>query len=357
MGFYQVYSGFKDKKFEELPSAISDRKLKDFFELLTLDAEVNLEELALAAHELTLRFFGKTVQLYTPMYLSNYCSNPCVYCGFNVKNNIERKKLSLDEVEAEARFISSTGLKHILILTGESRKETPPEYIKDCVQLLKKYFSSISIEVYPLDESEYAMLVSEGVDGLTIYQEAYDEKVYEMVHPSGPKKNYLFRLDAPERGAGVGMRSVNIGVLLGLTDWRKEVFILGLHARYLQDKFPDVEIGVSLPRIQPQVSGFKPACNVTDKNLVQIILSLRLFLGRLGISLSTRENAALRENLIPVGITRISAGSTTNVGGHTQAVQHEAAQFFIQDKRSVMEIKKMIEGKGYQPVLKDWMAI
>jgi len=299
------------------------------------------------------------MQLYTPMYLSNYCENNCLYCGFNVNNDIERRSLNLEEVDKEAAFISGTGIKHILILTGESRQASPVNYIKDCVRILKKYFSSISIEVYPVTETEYSELVSAGVDGLTIYQEVYDEEIYKRMHTSGPKSDYRFRLDAPERGAKSGMRSVNIGTLLGLNDWRKEAFILGLHAKYLQDKFPDVEIGVSLPRIRPQVRGFKAAYEVTDQDMVQVILALRIFLPRLGISISTRETAELRERLIPLGVTRMSAGSTTKVGGHTIKVRDgsSASQFEISDDSTVREVRAMLDKKGYQAVFKDWMHL
>jgi 2-iminoacetate synthase len=245
-----------------------------------------------------------------------------------------------------------------LILTGESRVKSPVSYIKDCIQILKKYFSSISIEIYPLTEKEYAELVNQGVDGLTIYQEVYDEKIYAKMHIYGPKRDYKFRLDAPERGAKSGMRNISIGTLFGLGEWRKEVFFLGLHAKYLQDKFPDLEIGISIPRIQPQIGGFKPISMVDNKNIVQIILALRLFLPRLGISLSTRENPEFREGLIPLGVTKISAASTTAVGGHTLAhLGQKSSQFDIQDGRNVDEIKLMLGKKGYQPVLKDWLQI
>jgi len=352
MSFYEAYSEYKSGK-------TCGPEIREFARLLSGDAESSLEEMAQRARELTLNNFGRAIQLYTPLYLSNYCDNSCLYCGFNVNNKINRKALTSEEVEKEARFISSTGLKHILVLTGESRSMSPVSYIKDCVRILRKYFSSISIEVYPLMEDEYARLIGEGVDGLTIYQETYDEDTYGRMHPHGPKSDYRFRLDAPERGARSGMRGINIGALLGLSDWRREAFFLGLHAKYLQDKFPDVEIGVSLPRIRPQVSGFKADHEVSDKNLVQIILALRLFLPRLGITLSTRESPQLRENLIPLGVTRMSAGSTTRVGGHT--IGHEdddcAFQFEISDTRNVEEIKAMIDRSGYQAVFKDWMHI
>ena len=327
--------------------------------LLSPAAEKFLEPMAQKAHALTLQHFGRTIQLYTPMYLSNFCENECAYCGFSAKNPLERRKLTLEEVEKEASFIASTGIEHILVLTGDSRAESPLSYIIDCLKVLKKHFSSVSAEIYALTQEEYSQLAREGVDGLTIYQETYDETVYERVHPSGPKKDYRFRLDAPERAAAAGMRSVNIGTLLGLNDWRKEVFLMALHAQYLQDRYGNVEIGASLPRLRPHAGDFKDIQETTDRNVAQIIMALRIFLPRLGIALSTRESAALRENLLPLGITRMSAGSSTSVGGHTIASEESGnvPQFEISDERDVEEMKVMLAAKGYQPVLKDWMQI
>ncbi|MDD5060051.1 MAG: 2-iminoacetate synthase ThiH [Candidatus Omnitrophica bacterium] len=366
MSFYDVYIKYRnfdlDKVFRSnspvsiQPILERDRlDLDHFIYLLSPQAENFLESMAQKAQAITRNNFGNTVQLYTPMYLSNYCDNSCAYCGFNFNNNIERRKLNPEEVDQEAQYIHSLGLKHILILTGESRGESPVSYIKDCVRILKKYFSSISIEVYPLTVNEYTQLVNEGVDGLTIYQETYDDSLYAKIHVYGPKKDYKFRIDAPERGAEAGMRSISIGTLFGLGEWRREVFILGLHAKYLQDKFPEAEIGISVPRIQPQVGGFKPVSPVSDRNIAQTILALRIFLPRLGISLSTRENPEFREGLIPLGITKISAASTTAVGGHT--IGGKTSQFEIQDRRNVDEIKIMLERKGYQSVFKDWLQI
>ncbi len=351
MSYYDLYSKCKDLKHIE-------PDVREFLGLLSESAENSLEEMAIKSRELTLQYFGRTIQLYTPMYLSNHCDNKCLYCGFNADNDLDRHVMTLEEVEKEADFISSMGLKHILILTGESRVKSSPSYMKDCVGVLKKYFSSISVEVYPLTQDEYSGLVREGVDGLTIYQEVYNEGLYGKMHPMGPKNNYKFRLDAPERGANAGMRNINIGVLLGLDDWRKEVFYLGLHAKYLMDKFPETEIGVSVPRIRPQAAGFKPKHIVSDKNMVQIITALRIFLPRLSISLSTRERPELRDNLIPLGITRMSAGSTTRVGGHTIKAEDEySVQFEISDNRTVAEIRSSLEKKGYQAVFKDWMQL
>lgn len=370
MSYYDIYTKYKDIDLGFYFNGISTREIETAVvaERLNLDqlialispkAEKHLEEMASKAHDITLRYFGRTIQLYTPIYLSNYCDNQCVYCGFNSSNKVERKRLSLDEVDREAKFISSTGLRHILILTGDSREESPVSYIEDCVKILRKYFNSVSIEIYALTEAEYTELVSRGIDGLTIYQETYDEALYSKMHPRGPKSDYLFRLDAPERGARAGMRGVNIGVLLGLSEWRRDVFFLGLHAKYLQDSFTDVEVGISIPRIRQQIGGFKALYNVNDKDIVQMILALRIFLPRLGISLSTREDANFRDNLVPLGITRMSASSTTIVGGHTIEAYGEdnPSQFEILDRRAVSEIMSMLERKGYQGVLKDWLPV
>lgn len=370
MSFYDNYCQNKNFALESNFNSVSSASIQDillqdnlnitqFVALLSGEAQNYLESMAQRAQEITKRNFGNTILLYTPMYLSNYCDNSCPYCGFNLNNDIKRRRLTLEEVEKEAQFISSSGLKHLLILTGESRLKSPVSYIQECVKLLKKYFSSLAIEVYPLTEDEYAQLVAQGVDGLTIYQETYDEQLYARMHIGGPKQDYRFRLDAPERGARARMRNISIGALLGLGDWRKEVFFLGLHAKYLQDNFPDVEVGVSVPRIQPQVTDFKPIRQVSDKNIVQIILALRIFLPRLGITISTRENPEFRENLLSLGITRMSAGSTTSVGGHTlgETDQGKVPQFEIQDERSVSQIKAVLERKGYQPVSKDWMCL
>jgi len=324
-----------------------------FLALLSPKAVTQLEDMAQAAYRSTLRNFGRTILLYTPLYLANYCVNHCIYCGFNANNNIERRQLSFDEVELEAQAIARTGLKHLLILTGESRYHSSVPYIKDCVLILRKYFPSISIEIYPLTTGEYAELVDVGVDGLTIYQEVYDQNVYARVHPKGPKHNYRFRLEAPERAGEAGIRTINIGSLLGLGDWRSEIFIAGLHAAYLQKKFPEIEISISTPRMRPEYGGFEPEFLVSDRDLVQIILALRLFLPRCGLTISTRERDELRDNLVKLGITKMSAGSSTVVGGHTD-LKDGVGQFEISDCRSVPEIFQAISRSGYKPIYKDW---
>jgi len=329
----------------------------DFWALLSPAAEDYLERMAKKAQKITLRHFGRTIQLYAPIYVSDYCDNQCLYCSFSARNRGARRKLSLDEVEREAAFIAEAGLRQILLLTGESKKESPLDYLRYCVRILRRYFSSIAIEVYPLAVEDYKTLVAEGVDGLTVYQETYNEDIYKSVHPAGPKRNFRFRLETPERGAHTGMRQVNIGALLGLADWRKEVFSLGMHAQYLQDRFPDVEIGASVPRLRPHAGAFQSTCAVSDQNMVQIVLALRLFMPRLSIALSTRENSRFRDNLIPLGITRMSAGSATSVGGYTAPLRNDNAlsQFEIADHRSIPEVMAVIRRKGYEPVFNDWI--
>ncbi len=367
MSFYNEYLKMKNTDFSNLfgeitqsdvLKALNKDKLDkyDFLTLLSPAAQDLIEEIAQKSHSLTIQNFGRTIQLYTPMYLANHCVNKCSYCGFNVSNDIVRKSLTMEEIEKEARAISLSGLRHILILTGESKKESPVSYIVDAVKVIRKYFDSISIEIYPLTEDEYREVITAGVDSLTVYQEVYNEEIYDRVHIAGPKKNYIFRLDAPERGCKARMHSVNIGSLLGLDDWRKEAFFTGLHAEYLENKYSDVEVSISLPRIRPHAGSFSDIHPVDDKDLVQIMLALRLFLHRAGITISTRESQSLRDNLIPLGVTKMSAGVSTEVGGHSSKTKSDS-QFEISDKRNVDEVKKMLLAKGYQPIFKDWMHI
>jgi 2-iminoacetate synthase len=367
MSFYEIYKKYEDYNIEEYINGLDEKSVLsifnkesisecEFLALLSSKSDKYIELMAQKANKLTINHFGRVMFIYTPMYLSNYCVNQCIYCGFNVKNIISRKKLEIDEIEREAKYISKKGFRHILILTGESRKYSPVEYIKEAVKVLRNYFDSISIEIYPLNQSEYKGLIEAGVDGLTIYQEVYNESVYEQLHLSGPKKNYLFRLEAPERACEAKIRGVNIGALLGLDNWIKEAFYTGLHARYLQDKYLDTEIAISLPRIRPHVGEFQPKSFVSDKDLVKIMTAFRIFMPRAGISLSTRENASLRDNLIGLGVTRMSADSTTKVGGHSVDSESDS-QFDISDNRNVEEMKDLVYKKGYQPIFKDWQSI
>lgn len=360
----------RDKEYRELTSwiercdtvtveralAASELDAVGFAALLSPAAGRYLEEMAQRAQQLTLQNFGRVIVLYAPLYVANYCENGCLYCGFKAGNAVKRRRLTLEEVTVEAEAIAATGIKHVLLLTGESRRHSPVSYIRNCVDILVKRFSSIGIEVYPLEEAEYRDLVSAGVDSLTLYQETYDEKLYAVLHPFGPKRDFGYRLEGPARGCRAGMRAVTVGALLGLAPWRQDGFWTGLHARYLQDEYPEVDIGVSLPRLRPHVGAFQPKDLVSDAELVQYMLALRLLLPRARMVLSTRERASLRDNLIGLGITHLSAGSRTQVGGYGSNDPDEG-QFEIADHRSVAEVKKAIEAKGYQPVFKDWQVL
>jgi 2-iminoacetate synthase len=248
-------------------------------------------------------------------------------------------------------------MKHILVLTGEARQVTPMDYIEEAIGIIKKRFSSISIEMFPMDTEEYRRLKAAGVDGLTVYQEVYDREIYQKVHPAGKKADYRYRLDTPERGAVAGIRMINIATLFGLGDQRREAFMAGMHAKYLDDKYLDTELSLSLPRMNAAEGGYTPPYPVDDKSFVQFILAYRLFLPRSGITISTRESAALRDRLMFLGVTRMSAGSRTDVGGYTQPKECSTAQFEISDDRDVADIIRAIRDRGFQPVFKDWELI
>lgn len=367
MSFYEVVSGYKDFDFNGFLSSVNSERVSvilsndkisdmDFLALLSPAAQGHLEHMAERARRLSLNHFGKAVLLYAPIYISNYCINRCAYCGFNHDNSISRKRLTMEEIEQEAIELSKTGIRHVLLLTGESKKHSPADYIIEASRVLRRHFDSVTIEVSPLTLEEYAHAAKSGIDGVTIYQEAYDEEVYDEVHLSGPKKDYRFRLDTPERACRANMRSVNVGALLGLSDWRREAFMTGMHANYLQDKYPSTEISVSFPRIRPHAGVFEKVSGVSDIQLVQTILAMRLFMPHVSQNISTRETATFRDNLIPLGINKFSAGSCTEVGGYSGA-QATEAQFEISDGRSVGDVCEAILARGYQPLFKNWMSI
>lgn len=368
MSFYPTVEHYADFDFQDffaqvtpnrVAEALAAEKLSetDFLVLLSPLAADSLELMAQKAHQLTVQHFGRTIQLYIPLYISNFCANECVYCGFHRGNDIRRKKLSLPEIEAEAKAIAATGMRHLLLLTGEAPAVTPIDYLEKAVRLLKEHFASVSIEIFPMEEMEYRRLKDAGVDGLTLYQEVYDESRYALVHRAGRKADYRYRLDAPERGAKAGFRMINIGPLLGLGEVRSEVFLSGLHARYLENTFLQTEISFSLPRMNPAEGNYQPDFFANDRIFVQFMTALRCFLPRAGLAISTRERASFRDNLIRLGATRFSAGSCTGVGGYVHQEPSGSPQFAITDERSVSEVVQAIRAAGYQPVYKDWDAI
>jgi 2-iminoacetate synthase len=365
--FSDILDSFNDFDFEEYFQKVSDEDIKsslqkssldifDFLNLLSKKAQNYLEEMAKIAYNHKIRHFGRVIQLYIPIYVSNYCNSNCKYCGFSKKNRIKRKHLTLDEIEKEAKEIAKGGIKHILLLTGEAKNIANLDYLIDAISVLKKYFDSIAIEVYPMEEAEYKKLVEAGADTLTIYQEVYDKDIYKDVHTSGQKKDYFYRLNTPLRGAKAGFRAVNIGTLFGLGEVKKEAFFSGLHAKYLMDKFINVEFSLSLPRINKADGNFEPKYKLDDISFVQFMLAYRLFMPMIGINISTREKASFRDNLLDLGVTKFSAGSKTDVGGYSD-IDSSTPQFDISDTREIEEIVDVIEAKGYQPIFKDWEII
>jgi len=353
--YEDVLSRIVAKNAEDVQRALLSERLgiDDFMALLSPAASPFIEKMALKSHRLTLQRFGNTILMYAPLYLSNACTNGCRYCGFNAMNRARRQTLTLDEIEREATIIHNRGFRHILLVTGEATHVAGNDYIVAASERIRHLFCSISIEVYPMDESGYRQMVAAGVDGLTIYQETYDQKLYAEMHPFGRKRDYAFRLQAPERGGAAGLRRIGIGALLGLGQFRAEGFFTGLHALHLSRHYWRTHISASLPRICPAEGGFAPLNPVSDREFVQLICALRLLLPDIGLALSTRESATLRDNLLPLGITQMSAGSCTSPGGYANP-EKGTRQFDINDERTPAEVERMIRSKGYEAVWKDW---
>ncbi len=326
---------------------------EDLLPFFSPAAEGLLEEMANLSSRITRMRFGNTIQLYTPLYISNECTNSCLYCGFNRTNDIRRITLSTDDVEKEAEAIFSMGFRHVLLLTGEHRGAVPVEKLAEIAGRIHKKFASVAIEVYPMETEEYRLLVQNGIDGLTLYQETYNRDIYAKMHPAGRKRDFNFRLEGPDRGGAAGLRKIGIGALLGLADWRTEGFFTALHALYLSSTYWRTHIMVSFPRMREAPGGFNPLCIVQDREMAQLLCAMRIILPDAGLVLSTREPADLRDNLFPLGVTMMSAGSKTEPGGYTE-MDAADVQFNIEDSRTPEEIARVISSKGFDPVWKDW---
>lgn len=364
MGFYDVIKKWKNFDFENYFKNVTDENViqsinkenlteYDFLNLLAPIAKNHLEKMAEKAAKIKEQYFGNIISLYMPIYISNYCSNNCTYCGFSRKNHIIRKHLSFTEIEKEAIEIKKEGVEHILMLTGEAPGLVTLDYLKGAAEILKKHFSSVSVEVMPMEEKDYKELANIGIDGLTVYQETYDEKIYDECHISGNKKDYLFRLNTPERGAAAGLRTVGIGPLFGLSEIKREAFFAGLHLKYLTDKYLETSFSISLPRINPAEGGFRPPHPLDDITFVQFLTAFRIFQVKADINISTREVANFRDHLMHLGITKLSVGSKTDVGGYTDE-DPSTCQFEISDSRSAKETIDAIIAHGFQPIFKDW---
>lgn len=305
------------------------------------------------ARRATLQRFGRTVQVFAPVYLSNECVDTCTYCGFSRTNKIPRRTLTADEVVAETRHLVDQGFRHVLYVAGEHPIQVSPDYLETVIRSVRPLLSSVSIEVAPFDEAVYRRLAQSGLDGVVIYQETYDRNRYAEVHVAGPKRDFGKRLAHLDDAARAGIRHLGMGVLLGLSDWREDLVSLVRHAQTVRKKFWQTEIAISLPRLRPCESDFTPTHPVSDRDFLQAIAALRLALPDVGLVLSTRESPELRDRLIGLGITRMSAGSSTEPGGYLHP-EESLKQFETEDHRSPAQVAAAIENKGYEPVWKDW---
>lgn len=333
--------------------ARTKRTLDDFLVLISPAAQPYLEEMAQLSHQLTKKRFGKTIQMYAPIYLSNECQNICTYCGFSLDNKIKRKTLTENEITLEMAELKKAGFDHVLLVTGEANYTVNINYFLKAVEQLKKDFANISVEVQPLSEEEYRQLHEAGVYSVLVYQETYHREVYKAYHPKGKKSNFDFRLETPDRVGKAGIHKIGLGVLLGLEDWRTDSFFNALHLDYLQKTYWQSKYSVSFPRLRPAEGIIKPNFIMEDRDLLQLICAYRLWNEDLEISISTRENEKFRNNIIPIGVTSMSAGSKTNPGGYVVDVE-SLEQFETSDERSAAEIATLIRNAGYEPVWKDW---
>jgi 2-iminoacetate synthase len=365
------------EKFRE-PGLQESRVLQRFASLLRPRSGAELEAMAREAEQLTRQNFGRTMRLFAPLYLSNECVNICKYCGFSRDNPILRVTLALDQVEAEARHLYAQGFRNVLLVAGEHPKFVSGDYLAQCVERLREFIPAVSLEVGPMETADYAPIVHAGAEGLVVYQETYDRELYAELHPAGPKRDFDWRLDCPERAYAAGFRRLGIGALFGLAPWEQEARALAAHVDYLLRHCWKASLTVSLPRLRPAAGEFQPRTSFSDRELVQVILALRLCFPQVGIVLSTRESAELRDRLVRLGVTMISAGSHTEPGGYTGAGsesvhqtqrgkavpviasegEHLSAtqQFSIADERSPGEMAARLRELGLEPVWKDWDA-
>jgi 2-iminoacetate synthase len=334
--------------------ASSHPTLTDFAVLLSAPASERLESLAQKAHRTSKARFGATVRLFSPLYLSNECVSTCTYCGFSADNDIQRRTLTLDELRSEAGELHRRGFRHLLLVSGEHARIVSRQYLEECVAAVAPRFAQVDVEVQVWDTDTYRRLASAGADGVIVYQETYDPGTYSSVHLKGKKRNYAWRLSAPDRAAAAGIRRLGIGALLGLhPDWRFDAIALAAHGRALIKRWWRCEVQVALPRLRPAAGGYEPRDPVGDADLVQLLCALRIVLPDVGISLSTREPAELRDALVPLGVTAMSAGSHTEPGGYAEETDAEP-QFEISDHRSPAEVAAALRSAGYDPVWKDW---
>lgn len=359
MDWDNTHAQILSKTSEAVEKALSKQStlsIDDFMALVSPAAAPYLEQMAKRSQELTLRRFGKTIQLYIPMYLSNECTNNCVYCGFSMDNQIPRKTLTASEILLEAEKIRSWGFEHLLLVTGEDARNVDVNYLVSAVELLRPLFAQISLEVQPLATDEYARLAAAGVTAVYVYQETYRRSTYRNYHHKGKKTIFDWRLATPERLGEAGMRKIGLGTLIGLEDWRTDAVFLARHLRYLEKRYWRTRYSISFPRLRPHAGEFQPNVVQTDKELAQLIWAYRIFDPDVELSLSTREAPKYRDHMLGLGITHMSAASRTDPGGYTTD-DHSLEQFSVHDDRSAEDVANAIRSKGYEVVWKDWDCV
>lgn len=340
------------------------RDLEDLKALLSPAAAPYLEEMAQLSHRITQKRFGKVIQLYIPLYLSNECQNICTYCGFSYENKIVRRTLSAGELLREVAVVKEMGYEHVLLVSGEANQTVGVDYFVKALEVVRPHFAQVSMEVQPLEQDEYSLLMEHGLHTVLVYQETYHREDYKLHHPKGKKSNFGYRLETPDRLGKAGIYKMGLGVLIGLEDWRTDSWFTGLHLRWLEARYWRTKYSLSFPRLRPHAGGegdrqrpdaggLVPKVEMTDRELIQLICAYRLFDEEVELSLSTRESPVFRDHAVRLGITSVSAGSKTNPGGY--AVDRESLeQFEIHDGRSPGEIAAMIRRQGYEVVWKDW---
>ena len=342
----------------DVENAIAAQQLtiNNFMALVSPAAEKYLEPMAALSQKYTRQRFGKTVQLYVPLYLSNACVNHCVYCGFNHNNPLKRVILNDQQILEEVKAIKAMGgFEHVLLVTGESPKQVGVEYLEHAINLVKPYFSSISIEVQPLKQQEYETLIQAGLNAVYCYQETYHKERYKVYHPKGIKSDFDWRLGTFDRMGAARIHKMGLGVLIGLEDWRTDAVFMALHLQYLQKHYWRTKYSISFPRMRPhEGNDFQPNVIMSDKQLAQLVFAFRLFDHDVEIALSTRENESFRDNMLSLGITSLSAGSKTDPGGYTAKNNTELEQFAVNDDRTPAQILQSIRNNHYEAVWKDW---
>ena len=365
MGFSQCFDDVMSRR---------SSLLRRFEAMLEPADDASLEALAARSAAVTRRHFGRTMRLFAPLYLSNECINSCAYCGFSRENAIQRVTLEIDQMETEARHLAAEGFRNLLLVAGEHPKFVSGPYLRLCLERLRPLIPSLSIEVAPMETPDYEPLVHAGAEGLVVYQETYDREAYRAFHLAGPKKDFDWRLDCPERGYAAGFRRIGIGALFGLSDWRGEAIALAAHLEYLQRVCWKSQLTVSMPRLRPAAGEFEPRHPLPDREFVQLLCAMRLAFPAVGIVLSTRESSALRDLIAPLGVTMMSAGSHTEPGGYTgqgreslhltvrgkivpsTGAESATGQFAISDERSPRAVESVLRTLGLDPVWKDWDA-